>query len=138
MKKVAQQSDNVASNILSYYVTDKFGEAFQQRISTISGTTWDMEKRDVSPETIGHVLEALYQQQGFVLDDLSQTDFDDSRISKNISEKVSHKIGDAYDYKHDAAIVYTKSPFIITIMTNNAQYGDITAIADDVYEILKW
>lgn len=137
MKKVAQQSDNVASNILSYYVTDKFGEAFQQRISAISGTTWDMEKRDVSPETIGHVLEALYQQQGFVLDDLSQTDFDDSRISKNISEKVSHKIGDAYDYKHDAAIVYTKSPFIITIMTNNAQYGDITAIADDVYEILK-
>lgn len=137
MKKVAQQSDNVASNILSYYVTDKFDETFQQRITTISGTTWDMKKREVSPETISNVLEALYQQNGFVLDYLSKTDFDDKRISKNIPVKVSHKIGDAYDYKHDAAIVYTKSPFIITIMTNKANYDDITAIADDVYEILK-
>lgn len=137
MKKVAQQSDNVASNLLSYYVTNQFDEAFQQRIRTISGITWDMKKREVSPEIIGNVLEALYQQNGFVLDYLSKTDFDDKRISKTIPVKVSHKIGDAYDYKHDAAIVYTKSPFIITIMTNEANDDDITAIADDVYEILK-
>ncbi|MGV3010650.1 serine hydrolase [Streptococcus thoraltensis] len=137
MKKVAQQSDNVASNMLAYYVTEQFGTDFQNYIETISGTTWDMKKRDVSPETITTVLEALYHQNGFVLDYLSKTDFDDKRISKNISDKVSHKIGDAYDYKHDAAIIYTKSPFILTIMTNKADYDDITAIADDIYEILK-
>lgn len=137
MKKVAQQSDNVASNMLAYYVTDQFGADFQNQMMAISGTSWDMKKRDVSPETINKILEALYHQNGFVLDYLSKTDFDDKRISKNISDKVSHKIGDAYDYKHDAAIIYTKSPFIITIMTNKANYDDITAIADDIYEILK-
>ncbi len=137
MKKVAQQSDNVASNMLAYYVTDQFGPDFQNQIKTISGRTWDMKKRDVSPETINTVLEALYHQNGFVLDDLSKTDFDNKRISKNISDKVSHKIGDAYEYKHDAAIIYTQSPFIITIMTNKADYDDITDIADDIYEILK-
>lgn len=137
MKKVAKESDNVASNILAYYITNQFGAAFQKHLKKISGTTWDMRKREASPEMINKVLEALYHQGGFVLDYLSETDFDDQRISKHITDKVSHKIGDAYDYKHDAAIIYTPSPFVMTIMTDKASYDDITAIAMDVYEILK-
>ncbi|MFU2182075.1 serine hydrolase [Streptococcus pluranimalium] len=137
MKKVAQQSDNVASNMLGYYVTDQFGQDYQSVISAASGQSWDMEARQMSPETIGNILEALYYQNGQVLDYLSQTDFDGERISKNIKEKVSHKIGDAYDFKHDAGIIYTSSPFILTIMTDKADYEDITEIADAIYEILK-
>ncbi|MDY4510629.1 serine hydrolase [Streptococcus hyovaginalis] len=137
MKKVAQQSDNVASNMLGYYVTDQFGQGYQSVISAASGQSWDMEARQMSPETIGNILEALYYQNGQVLDYLSQTDFDGERISKNIKEKVSHKIGDAYDFKHDAGIIYTSSPFILTIMTDKADYEDITEIADAIYEILK-
>ena len=52
--------------------------------------------------------------------------------------KVAHKIGDAYDYKHDVAIVYTDSPFILSIFTDKASYDDISQIADDIYNILKW
>ena len=50
---------------------------------------------------------------------------------------VFHKIGDAYDFKHDVAIVYTDSPFILSIFTDKEGYDKITSIADDVYGILK-
>ena len=49
------------------------------------------------------------------LNALSETRFDDQRISKDIPVKVAHKIGDAYDFRHDVAIVYTDSPFILAI-----------------------
>lgn len=137
LKRVSQQSDNVASNILGYYATNQFGADFQMTLTTISGKNWDMKKRTESPETVSKVLEALYQQNGVVLDYLSKTEFDNDRISKDINVKVSHKIGDAYNDKHDAAIVFAQSPFILTVMTNNAEYKDITAIANSVYEILK-
>lgn len=50
---------------------------------------------------------------------------------------MAHKIGDAYDYKHDVAIIYGDTPFVLSIFTDKATYDDITAIADDVYAILK-
>ena len=51
--------------------------------------------------------------------------------------KVAHKIGDAYDFKHDVAIVYSESPFIISVFTNHSNYDTISKIANDVYEVLK-
>ena len=48
-----------------------------------------------------------------------------------------YKIGDAYDFKHDVAIVYADSPFILSIFTDKEGYDKITSIADDVYGILK-
>ena len=60
-------------------------------------------------------MEAIYQQNGGIIDALSETRFDDQRISKDIPVKVAHKIGDAYDFRHDVAIVYTDSPFILAI-----------------------
>ena len=43
----------------------------------------------------GKVMEAIYTQNGFVLESLSKTDFDNQRIAKGVSVKVAHKIGDA-------------------------------------------
>ena len=57
--------------------------------------------------------------------------------SRDIDVQVAHKIGDAYDYKHDVAIIYADEPFILSIFTNNASYDDISNIANDVYAILK-
>ncbi len=133
---VTTNSDNVASNMLAYYVTDQFGNDFQESLKSLS-ITWDMKSRMVSSKTAGLMMEALYDQGGTVLTDLSHTNFDTERIAKNIPVEVAHKIGDAYDYKHDVAVVYAGSPFILSIFTNDASYDDITAIADDVYAILK-
>ncbi|MFC3932507.1 serine hydrolase [Streptococcus dentapri] len=137
VQAVAQHSDNVATNILGYYVANQYDSNFQKSIKDAIGSNWDMKERKVSAKTAGLMMEAIYQQNGDITNYLSSTEFDNQRIAKNIPVKVAHKIGDAYDYRHDVAIVYADSPFIISVFTENASYDDITVIADDVYKILK-
>jgi len=135
--KTAKESDNVAHNILAYYITNKSDEAFKKEMATIAGEEWDVTDKMASAKTAGQVMESIYNQNGFVLESLSQTSFDNQRIAKNISAKVAHKIGDADEFKHDVGIVYTDSPFVISIFTKNSDYDTISKIAKDVYEVLK-
>lgn len=137
LKAVAQHSDNVATNMLGYYVAHQYDNQFQSEINAISGFGWDMEQRQLPASAATKMMEAIYYQNGDIVSYLSNTEFDSQRISKNINVKVAHKIGDAYDYKHDVAIIYANEPYILTVFTDKSEYDDITAIADDVYEILK-
>ena len=135
--KTAKESDNVAHNILAYYITNKSDEAFKKEMATIAGEEWNVTDKMASAKMAGQVMESIYNQNGFVLESLSQTAFDNQRIAKNISAKVAHKIGDADEFKHDVGIVYTDSPFVISIFTKNSDYDTISKIAKDVYEVLK-
>lgn len=137
VNKTAKLSDNVASNILGYYMTNKSDAAYNQTITKIAGESWDMKSRMASAQMAGHIMEAIYHQNGYVLQSLIGTNFDQQRIAKNIPVKVAHKIGDAYENRHDVAIVYTDSPFILSIFTDKSDYEMISQIADDVYRILK-
>lgn len=137
INRVAKESDNVAQNILGYYVTHQSDKKFQKVTNKIAGKTWNVETRMASPKMAGNVMEAIYQQNGGIIDALSETRFDDQRISKDIPVKVAHKIGDAYDFRHDVAIVYTDSPFILAIFTDHSDYETISAIAKDIYEVLQ-
>ncbi|HER3001752.1 TPA: class A beta-lactamase-related serine hydrolase [Streptococcus pyogenes] len=137
LKAVAQQSDNVATNILGYYLCHQYDKAFRSEIKALSGIDWNMEQRLLTSRSAANMMEAIYHQKGQIISYLSNTEFDQQRITKNITVPVAHKIGDAYDYKHDVAIVYGNTPFILSIFTNKSTYEDITAIADDVYGILK-
>ncbi|MGT2757634.1 serine hydrolase [Streptococcus ovuberis] len=135
----AKKSDNVASNILGYYVTNQFDRTYYQTLDFITNKTWNMSEKQGSAEMAGLVMAALYElnPSGFVLNSLSETAFDDQRIAKVVDAKVAHKIGDAYDFRHDVALIYTESPFVISIFTNHKTYDDISSIAADVYKVLK-
>ncbi|HFI0714929.1 TPA: serine hydrolase [Streptococcus suis] len=137
INKTAKESDNVASNLLSYYVTHQFNDDFYQDIIAVTGSKWDMVTRETTAEVAGKMMEALYEQEGYVLESLISTQFDNQRISKDIAVPVAHKIGDADDVKHDVAIVYAESPFVLSIFTDKSSYDEITQIANDVYGILK-
>lgn len=137
INKTAKESDNVASNLLSYYVTHQFNDDFYQNITAITGSKWDMVTRETTAEVAGKMMESLYEQEGYVLESLISTQFDNQRISKDIAVPVAHKIGDADDVKHDVAIVYAESPFVLSIFTDKSSYDEITQIANDVYGILK-
>ncbi|HEL2685624.1 TPA: serine hydrolase [Streptococcus suis] len=137
INKTAKESDNVASNLLSYYVANKFDSNFYQVITAKTGSEWSMVTRETSAEIAGKTMEALYIQNGYVLESLLSTQFDNQRISKDISVPVAHKIGDADDVKHDVAIVYAESPFVLSIFTDKSNYDEITQIANDIYGILK-
>ena len=56
---------------------------------------------------------------------------------RDLPVKVAHKIGDAYDFRHDVAIVYTNSPYVIAIFTDHSNYDTISNISKDIYEVLK-
>lgn len=137
INRTAKESDNVASNILAYYTSHQFDATFTATIEGIVGQKWDMEERLASAKMAGKMMEKLYEQNGYVLESLKETKFDNQRISKDIPVPVAHKIGDAYDFRHDVAVVYTDSPFILSIFTERSTYDTISQIAKDVYEILK-
>ncbi|HFI0149106.1 TPA: serine hydrolase [Streptococcus suis] len=137
INKTAKESDNVASNLLSYYVTNQFDDNFYQLTTAVTGRRWDMVTRETSAEVAGNMMEAIYYQNGYVLESLLSTQFDNQRISKDIAVPVAHKIGDADDVKHDVAIVYAESPFVLSIFTDKSSYDEITQIANDIYGILK-
>ncbi|HFI0638195.1 TPA: serine hydrolase [Streptococcus suis] len=137
INKTAKESDNVASNLLSYYVTNQFDDNFYQLTTAVTGSRWDMVTRETSAEVAGNMMEAIYNQNGYVLESLLSTQFDNQRISKDIAVPVAHKIGDADDVKHDVAIVYAESPFVLSIFTDKSSYDEITQIANDIYGILK-
>lgn len=137
LQAIAKESDNAASNIAGYYLADQFDKAFYKEIDSIVGQRWDMATREASAKMAGLLMEAIYKQNGDIVTYLSDTQFDNERISKDIPEQVAHKIGDAYDFRHDVAIVYTNEPFILSIFTENMSYDDITSIANDIYSILK-
>lgn len=137
LKRTAQQSDNVGSNLLAYYGTHQYDADFQAIIKQAAGGTWDMVGRKVSPQLVGQLLATMYNQDSEILKTLSQTDFDGMRIAKDLKVRVAHKIGDAYDFRHDAAIVYADSPFILVVMTEGHDDAMISRIANDIYGILK-
>ena len=135
--KVSKESDNVAHNILGFYISNKSDIDFKTKLATIMGDDWDTTEKLISSKMAGKVMEAIYDQNGFILESLTKTSFDNQRIPKGVSVKVAHKIGDADEFKHDTAIVYTDSPFILSIFTENSDYDTIEKIAKDVYEVLK-
>ena len=56
---------------------------------------WEMigiqKEKLISSKMAGKVMEAIYNQNGFVLDSLTKTDFDNERIAKGVSVNVAHK-----------------------------------------------
>ena len=89
LKAVCQNSDNVATNILGYYVAKQYGDHFTSDISAITNTNFDMKTREMSSKTAADLMEAIYQQNGEVISYLSSTAFDNARISKDINVQVS-------------------------------------------------
>lgn len=137
VNRVSKESDNAASNLLAYYLADQFKGEYEQEITAIAGEKWDMSSRQASPKMAGLVMEAIYHQSGYVLGSLQSTQFDQERIARDIPVTVAHKIGDAYDFRHDVALVYAEDPFVLSIFTENSDYATISQIANDVYGILK-
>lgn len=136
-EKAAKESDNVAHNMLGYYGTDSSNAAFHKEIRQIVGQNWDVVDREVTPEMAGLLIEAIYRQKGELLEMLKQTQFDDQRIPKELPVPVAHKIGDADEFHHDAAIVFAKSPYILVVFTENKDNELISQISKDIYEVLK-
>ena len=57
MNHIAKESDNAATNILGYYITNQSDSTYQATIEQIAGKKWDVEKRDASARMAGNMME---------------------------------------------------------------------------------
>ncbi|HEY0221497.1 serine hydrolase [Lactovum miscens] len=136
----AKESDNVASNMLSYYETGKFSLSFQTTINKLAGKTWSFDTRKANTNMVANVLNGLYDEGGAAFNSLFDTSYDGSRIEAAIPDEVSvaHKIGITDEENHDAAVVFTSQPYILVVMTTGNQPDSvITEISKTVYEVMK-
>lgn len=140
INQTAKESDNVGSNLLAYYETNKFSPTYRAAINKIAGADWDPVQRNVSAEMVACMIEALYDAGGICFNALFNTAYDNSRIEAGVPDniKVAHKIGIADEYNHDAAIVFATQPYILVIETTNDTPNTIlTRISKMVYGVLE-
>ena len=122
---MGQQSDNTAFNIVS----QRLGEAkIQELIDALGMTKTSFAKNETSPADIGLFFRKLYKEgivyekdKEEILGFLTNTIWED-RIPAGVPKgiKVSHKIGTEVGVISDAGIVFAKKPFILVIMSQDA------------------
>ena len=140
INRTAMNSDNVASNILSYYICQPDILLVNQDTDSLTGVTWDLKERNASSHMAGIMMERIYKEQGQVYQALKTTQFDDERIPKKLPKDltIAHKIGDAYDFHHDVALVEAVIPYVLSIETRgDVPLDNISNISKDIYDILK-
>ena len=137
MNWTAKYSDNQGTNFLAYYASNKYDAAMKKEISTIMGRNWTAPFY-VNAKDNAMMLEAIYNQGGKLITDMSNTVYDNQRIPKYIPVQVAHKIGDVNDLRHDAGIIYSKEPYVLSVLTQNYQsYEKISVLSKKIYDILK-
>lgn len=133
----AKYSDNQGANFLGYYGANQYESKMRNEISNIIGRTW-VSPFQVSAKENAMLISAMYRQGGQVLGYMQNTVFDNQRIPKYLPVKVAHKIGDVGSYVHDVAVVYTDSPYVLSVMTQNGtSYETISILSKEIYDIMK-
>ncbi|WP_326716771.1 serine hydrolase [Vagococcus jeotgali] len=137
MNWTAKYSDNQGANFLGYYAGRQYDAEMRRDISKIIGRTW-VSPFNITAKENALLMEAIYKQNGKLINYMSNTQFDNQRIPKYLPVKVAHKIGDVNSYVHDVAIVYAKEPYVLSVMTKNGiSYETISKLSKEVYDILK-
>lgn len=132
----AKYSDNQGANFLGYYGTNQYDSKMKNEISRIIGRTWTGPFK-INAKENALLMQAIYNQGGQLINDLSNTVYDNQRIPKYLPVKVAHKIGDLTSVAHDIAIVYTDQPYVLSIMTRNTSYETISKLSKQIYELMK-
>lgn len=141
LKYACSYSDNLASNMLGYYVCDKNDGDFKTYTGTVLSKNITVFSKNFSARDIAVLMKALYVQSshggGQAIGYLQNTNWDSVKIPKYIQAKVAHKIGINGAYNHDVAVVYVSSPYVISIMTNGESDEFISQLSKRIYDVLK-
>ena len=108
----------------------------RKEISIVLGRTWTTPFY-VSAKDNALLMQAIYNEGGKLIMDLSNTNYDSQRIPKYLPVQVAHKIGDLEGIAHDAAIVFADQPYVIVVMTQYVGYEKISQLSKQVYDLLK-
>ncbi|MBV4420496.1 class A beta-lactamase-related serine hydrolase [Clostridium tyrobutyricum] len=137
LKDSCSYSDNLAANMLGYYVCDKNDGAFKKYIGGILSRNIVTFSKEFSARDIAVLMKEIYSQNingGQAISYMKNTSWDTVKIPKYLPVKTAHKIGINGAYNHDAAIVYSKDPYVISIMTNGESDEFISQLSKIIYD----
>lgn len=137
LKDTCSYSDNLASNMLGYYVCDKNSGAFKYYIGNVILRNIDTFAKQFSAKETALLMKEVYNQGGQSIDNLQNTSWDKVKIPKYLPVKVAHKIGINGAYNHDVAAVYANNPYVISVMTNGASDEFIAQLSKKIYDRLQ-
>lgn len=140
LKDSCSYSDNLAANMLGYYVCDKNDGAFKKYIGGILSRNIVIFSKEFSARDIAVLMKEIYSQNinsGQAISYMKNTSWDTVKIPKYLPVKTAHKIGINGAYNHDAAIVYSKDPYVISIMTNGESDEFISQLSKRIYDKLN-
>ncbi|AGK98475.1 serine hydrolase [Clostridium pasteurianum] len=133
LKYTCSYSDNLASNMLGYYVCDKNNGTFKSYISNIISRNIVKFSKEFSAKETALLMKSVYNQGGQSIKNLQNTNWDKVKIPKYLPVKVAHKIGINGAYNHDVAVVYANNPYVISIMTNGGSDEFIAQLSKKIY-----
>ena len=137
LKDTCSYSDNLASNMLGYYVCDKNAGAFKEYTSNIIGRHIGTFAKEFSAKETALLMKEIYNQGGQAIENLKNTSWDKVKIPKYLPVSVAHKIGINGSYNHDVAIVYGNHPYVISVMSNGASDEFIAQLSKKIYDELN-
>ena len=131
-------SDNVAKNMLYRY----YGY-YNSRIAMADMINSEMSitENDISAKEMTKFLKLLYEKKddpyyGYIVELLTQTIFHE-RLDKYLPyEIVGHKVGDYFENTHDAAIIFSERPYILTVLTKYTEDADeiMSNLSKEIYD----
>lgn len=127
-------SDNLASNMLSFYVADKNGNSFEEIISPFYSFEQTVYSKNMTAITATNLMEAIYINK-IGLDYFNQTEWQKEKIGI-LDKQTFHKIGTNGDFNHDVGVVDGKNPYIISILTENYSNNEIEDIIKNIDYLL--
>lgn len=128
-------SDNLASNMLGYYVADKNSGKFLETISPFYPQPLSVYSKEISAKTAGLFMKEIYQNKIGVSDFL-QTEWQKEKIG-HLDVDVYHKIGTNGDFNHDVGVVMTDKPYVISVLTDGYSNSEIEKIVTEIDALMK-
>lgn len=127
-------SDNLASNMLSYYVGNKNGDDFLTSLTPFYPQPLTEFSKDLSAKTAGELMEAIYQNN-IGLDYFNQTDWQHEKLGV-LSKNVFHKIGVNDTFNHDVGIIDGESPYVFAFLSDGLSNKEMEDIIKQVDELI--
>jgi len=136
---MGQQSDNTAYHVISTVLT---GSKIQALITNLGMKNTNFADQITTPEDIGLFYRTLYQgkivsskSQEEIFSFLTNSNWEDripAKLPKNL--KVVHKIGSLVGVYSDAGIVFAVKPYILVVMSENANEIEAKKILPEISE----
>lgn len=131
---MGKESDNTAMKIVS----TKLGDTKINDVIKLAGMiNTDYTKWETTPEDISELLKKIYKEEIVnskskeeLLSNITETVYEDL-IPKGINEdvRVAHKFGREIHILHDAGIIYSSNPYVLTVMSKGV-------IDDEAWEFI--